>query len=159
MHSHPSTPTLMHNQVTVALIDLTPEFHYISVPRLSPHSFLQAKAKNSSPYTMLTGPANIFLDNNFIAKVSAHLASKWLPLAERLLGFLPTIWYCPQCSSLEGSLMLMPEADNTLLYSCKVQEMIHCMASNVELIELLTVMISAITVVYEGAAAIWLRHW
>ena len=63
-HTHPTYP-----QVTVALIDLAPEFHYISVPRLSPHSFLQAKAKNTSPYTMLAGPANIFLDNNFIAKV------------------------------------------------------------------------------------------
>ena len=60
-------------QVTVALIDLAPEFHYISVPRLSPHSFLQAKAKNSSPYTMLAGPANIFLDTNFITKVCCIL--------------------------------------------------------------------------------------
>ena len=56
-------------QVTVALIDLSPEFTYSSVPRLSPYSFLQAKAKNSSPYTVLAGPANVFLDNNFIAKV------------------------------------------------------------------------------------------
>ena len=59
----------MYVQVTVALVDLSPEFHYSSVPRLSPHSFLQAKAKNTSPYTILAGPANIFLDNNFIAKV------------------------------------------------------------------------------------------
>ena len=61
-------------QVTIALIDLSPEFHYNSVPRVSPHSFLQAKAKNTSPYTMLAGPANIFLDNNFIAKVSPSAA-------------------------------------------------------------------------------------
>ncbi len=53
----------------MALVDLAPEFHYVSVPRLSPYSFLQAKTKNSSQYTMLAGPANIFLDNNFIAKV------------------------------------------------------------------------------------------
>lgn len=56
-------------QVTVALVDLSPEFNYTSVPRLSPHSFLQAKAKNTSNYAMLAGPSNIFLDNNFIAKV------------------------------------------------------------------------------------------
>ena len=62
-----STPPLPL-QVTVALVDLQPELHYTSVPRLSPHSFLQAKAKNT-PYTMLAGLANIFLDNNFIAKV------------------------------------------------------------------------------------------
>ncbi len=55
--------------MTVALVDLVPEFHYVSVPRLSPYSFLQAKTKNSSQYTMLAGPANIFLDNNFVAKV------------------------------------------------------------------------------------------
>ena len=56
-------------QVTVALIDLSPEFSYTSVPHLSPHSFLQAKAKNTFHYAMLAGPSNIFLDNNFIAKV------------------------------------------------------------------------------------------
>ena len=59
-------------QVTVALIDLSPELSYTSVPRLSPHSFLQAKAKNTSHYAMLAGPSNIFLDNNFIAKVWIH---------------------------------------------------------------------------------------
>ncbi len=57
-------------QVTVALVDLSPDFHYNSVPRLSPHSFLKAKSKNTSPYTMLAGPANVFMDNNFIAKVN-----------------------------------------------------------------------------------------
>ena len=62
-------------QVTVALVDLSPEFNYTSVPRLSPHSFLQAKAKNTSNYAMLAGPSNIFLDNNFIAKVNTHLES------------------------------------------------------------------------------------
>ena len=56
-------------QVTIALIDLSPELSYTSVPRLSPRSFLQAKAKNTSHYAMLAGPSNIFLDNNFIAKV------------------------------------------------------------------------------------------
>ena len=59
-------------QVTVALIDLSPELSYTSVPRLSPLSFLQAKAKNTSHYAMLAGPSNIFLDNNFIAKVPIH---------------------------------------------------------------------------------------
>ena len=60
-------------QVTVALIDLSPEFSFVSVPRLSPYSYLRAKARNSSPYTILRGPANIFLDNNFIAKVCRGL--------------------------------------------------------------------------------------
>ena len=59
--------------MTIALIDLSPELSYTSVPRLSPHSFLQAKAKNTSHYAMLAGPSNIFLDNNFIAKVHQHM--------------------------------------------------------------------------------------
>ena len=59
--------------MTVALIDLSPELSYASVPRLSPHSFLQAKAKNTSHYAMLAGPSNIFLDNNFVAKVWIHV--------------------------------------------------------------------------------------
>jgi hypothetical protein len=30
---------------------------------------LKAKVKNTSAYAMLAGPANVFLDNNLIAKV------------------------------------------------------------------------------------------
>ena len=56
-------------QVTVAIIDLSPEFSYVSVPKKSPMSFLQGKVKNASSYALLTGPANVFLDNNFLAKV------------------------------------------------------------------------------------------
>ena len=56
-------------QVMVTIIDLKPEFSYASVPRLSPHSFLKATVKNTSAYTILSGPANVFLDNNFLAKV------------------------------------------------------------------------------------------
>ncbi|XP_064397637.1 uncharacterized protein LOC135344361 [Halichondria panicea] len=55
-------------EVLIALVELVPELTYSSVPRLSPHSFLQAKATNSSPYTILAGPTNVFLDNNFITK-------------------------------------------------------------------------------------------
>ncbi|XP_064397641.1 uncharacterized protein LOC135344363 [Halichondria panicea] len=43
------------HKVLIALVDLVPELTYSSVPRLSPHSFLQAKATNSSPYTILAG--------------------------------------------------------------------------------------------------------
>lgn len=60
---------LFVQQVTVAIIDLSPDFSYVSVPKKSPLSFLQAKVKNVSSYAFLTGPANVFLDNNFLAKV------------------------------------------------------------------------------------------
>ena len=56
-------------KVTITIIDFQPEFSHISIPRLSPHSFLQAKVKNVSSYALLAGPANVFLDNNFLAKV------------------------------------------------------------------------------------------
>ena len=61
-------------QVTVAIIDLQPEFEYAVVPRMSSHSYLQAVVKNTSSYSILSGPANVFLDNNFIAKVSCMSA-------------------------------------------------------------------------------------
>ena len=57
-------------QVTVAIIDLSPEFEYTLVPRMSSHTYLQAVVKNTSSYAILSGPANVFLDNNFIAKAS-----------------------------------------------------------------------------------------
>ena len=57
----------------MAIIDLQPDFSYVSVPRVSPHSFLQAKVKNTSPYAILNGSSNVFLDNNFLAKVHVHV--------------------------------------------------------------------------------------
>ena len=58
-------------QVTVAIIDLKPELEHVVVPRLSSETYLQAVVKNTSPYSILSGPANVFLDNNFITKVTA----------------------------------------------------------------------------------------
>jgi len=63
---------LLVSQVTVALIDLKPEFEYAIIPRMSSHTYLQAVVKNTSSYALLCGPANVFLDNNFVAKVSCH---------------------------------------------------------------------------------------
>lgn len=56
-------------QVSVAAVNLTPHFEYETVPKLAAHAFLKAKAKNESPYAFLEGPANVFLDNNFVTKV------------------------------------------------------------------------------------------
>lgn len=57
------------HKVSVAIIDLKPTFEYESVPKRAAHAYLKAKVKNVSPYALLAGPTNIFLDNNFIAKV------------------------------------------------------------------------------------------
>ena len=57
------------HKVSIGIINLNPEFEYEVVPRKSPNVFLKAKVKNTSAYSMLAGPANVFLDNNLISKV------------------------------------------------------------------------------------------
>ena len=59
-------------QVTVAIIELKLELKHVMVPQLSSETYLQAVVKNTSFYSILSGPANVFLDNNFIAKVTAY---------------------------------------------------------------------------------------
>ena len=59
-------------QVTVAIIDLKLELEHVMVPQLSSETYLQAIVKKTSSYSILSGPANVFLDNNFIAKVTAY---------------------------------------------------------------------------------------
>ncbi|KNC96606.1 uncharacterized protein SPPG_08190 [Spizellomyces punctatus DAOM BR117] len=56
--------------VTVALLKLVPAFEYAAVPKLSPAAYLKAKLRNTSEYALLPGPANIFVDGNFVAKSS-----------------------------------------------------------------------------------------
>jgi uncharacterized protein (TIGR02231 family) len=56
------------HKVTVAVFDLKPDFKHICVPRLSPYCFLQSVVKNESHYALLAGPANVFIDNNFLSK-------------------------------------------------------------------------------------------
>lgn len=56
------------HKVTIGIINLTPEFEYETVPKMATYAFLKAKVTNTSEYSLLAGPANVFLDNNFIAK-------------------------------------------------------------------------------------------
>ena len=64
------------HKVTIAVIDLSADLQWVSVPKEAPSAFLQAKVKNTSQYLLLPGNANIFLENNFVAKstipVSLH---------------------------------------------------------------------------------------
>ena len=64
------------HKVTIAVIDLSADLQWVSVPKEAPSAFLQAKVKNTSQYLLLPGNANIFLENNFVAKstipVSPH---------------------------------------------------------------------------------------
>lgn len=56
------------HKVSVASVNLSPHFDHETVPKLAAHAFLKAKTKNDSTYAFLEGPANIFLDNNFVTK-------------------------------------------------------------------------------------------
>ena len=58
------------HKVSIGIINLKPEFEYETAPKKTPHAFLKAKVKNTSSYAMLAGPANVFLDNNFVAKTN-----------------------------------------------------------------------------------------
>jgi uncharacterized protein (TIGR02231 family) len=49
------------------IVHLTPEFHYVTVPKMSAHAFLKATVQNTTEYALLSGPVNVFLDNNFVA--------------------------------------------------------------------------------------------
>ena len=60
--------TSQAHKVTIAVVDLTADLEWIVVPNKQPSAFLRAKVKNTSPYLFLPGRANIFLDDNFVAK-------------------------------------------------------------------------------------------
>ena len=57
------------HKVSIGIINLKPEFEYETVPRKNAHAFIKAKVVNDSKYALLAGPANVFFDNNFVAKV------------------------------------------------------------------------------------------
>ena len=54
----------------MAVIDLDPTFRYETIPRRACYAFLKAVVKNTSPYVMLPGESNVFLDNSFVSKVN-----------------------------------------------------------------------------------------
>jgi len=62
------------HKVTIAHINLDVNFQYVVVPMKSDVAFLKAMATNSSRYTFLGGPMNVFMNNFFIA--SSKLGNK-----------------------------------------------------------------------------------
>ncbi|KAG8829484.1 hypothetical protein FRC17_006502 [Serendipita sp. 399] len=60
--------TSQAHKVTVAVIDLTADLQWITVPKEQTSAFLQAQVKNSSAYLLLPGKTNVFLDDNFVSK-------------------------------------------------------------------------------------------
>jgi uncharacterized protein (TIGR02231 family) len=60
-------------KVTIAVMDLSVQLHYTTVPSLAEKAYLRAKANNSSEYQLLPGPMNVFNDNVFVA--NSHLGA------------------------------------------------------------------------------------
>jgi len=69
-HIHREATIISDNKphkVTVSHITLDVEFEYVVVPMKSDMAFLKALAKNTSRYTFLKGPMNVFMNNFYIA--------------------------------------------------------------------------------------------
>ncbi|CAF1392753.1 unnamed protein product [Rotaria sordida] len=58
------------HKVTIGVLDLTSTFTYMVVPKMSLHAYLKASTVNTSDKQLLTGPASIFMDNNFVTHSS-----------------------------------------------------------------------------------------
>ncbi|KAF4603111.1 hypothetical protein EYR38_003516 [Pleurotus pulmonarius] len=63
-----------HN-VTVAELALDATFSWLVVPKVDLRAHLKAEVKNSSEYTLVAGPANVYIDGSFIAKSRIPAAS------------------------------------------------------------------------------------
>lgn len=61
-----------HN-VNIIIEDLSADFTYFIVPKLSPYAYLTAKIKNTTEYPFLPGESNIFLDGSFVATSALKL--------------------------------------------------------------------------------------
>jgi uncharacterized protein (TIGR02231 family) len=57
------------HKVAIAQLELHPSFLHETVPARSENAFLTASAINTSELPLLPGPAAIYLNNSFVAKV------------------------------------------------------------------------------------------
>jgi len=77
-------PDGSEHKVTVARFSLSPDYDYISAPKLVSAVYRRAKAVNASPYLLLPGLANIFLNEEFIGMTQIELTAP----QEKLEAFL-----------------------------------------------------------------------
>jgi len=63
------------HKVNILIEELSAEFTYGIVPKLSQYSYLKAKIKNTTDYPLLPGESNIFLDGSFVATSSLKLVA------------------------------------------------------------------------------------
>ncbi|KAG8905841.1 hypothetical protein FRB99_008143 [Tulasnella sp. 403] len=58
------------HKVTISVIDLEAQLEWVALPKVQQSTFLKAFIKNTSEYTLLEGPSNVYLDGNFVCKAS-----------------------------------------------------------------------------------------
>jgi len=64
------------HKVTIRLMRLKSQYTYTIIPKLSVHAYLKANVRNKyKEYSLLSGPMNVFVDNNFVAKSSINTVS------------------------------------------------------------------------------------
>ncbi|HUX13754.1 MAG TPA: mucoidy inhibitor MuiA family protein [Spirochaetia bacterium] len=63
------------HKLTIMLRELPVEFRYSTIPKLAPYAYLRAKTKNDTEVPLLPGPANVFLDNSYVANSQLEFVS------------------------------------------------------------------------------------
>jgi len=58
------------HKVSIAIIDLDAWIEWIAVPKRKPSAFMRCRVKNTSQYTLLPGPASVFMDGSFVCQSS-----------------------------------------------------------------------------------------
>ena len=66
--SIPSNNT--EHKVSLALLNMTPDFQHISLPEINSNAYLQAKVIHPSEFPLLAGYCSVFLDGNFLSKTN-----------------------------------------------------------------------------------------
>lgn len=63
------------HKVAVARFELVPELDYVAAPKLVEAVHRRAQVANDSPYTLLPGPANLFVGQEFIGSTKLELTA------------------------------------------------------------------------------------
>ncbi|PPQ69929.1 hypothetical protein CVT26_013254 [Gymnopilus dilepis] len=58
------------HEVTIADLELPAKMSWVGVPRVHPRVHLEAQITNTSEYTLLSGPSNVYVDQSFISRSS-----------------------------------------------------------------------------------------
>jgi len=65
----------MQHKVVVGTVATRPKFEHVAVPRAAPSAFLTVTAANNSPYHLLPGPMQVFLDGSAMTSTSLPLVA------------------------------------------------------------------------------------